>query len=171
LARLQHDPVKPRHVRAGVPKALEDVTMRALAREPAQRYASAGDLRAARLAVSRGEVPEWSAPGSTLAGSPDSTVAVAPARDRTPAGGVDVRPVPTQPRRGRMRVLPVLVICLLAAALIIGGILITGTDHSSSSGTSSTPADATAGVRIANAVAFDPFGGDGEHDAEAGLAI
>jgi WD40 repeat protein/tRNA A-37 threonylcarbamoyl transferase component Bud32 len=38
------EPARPRQVRAGVPRALEAVCLRALAREPARRYGSAGEL-------------------------------------------------------------------------------------------------------------------------------
>ena len=167
LARLQNDPVRPRHIRAGIPKPLEDVTLRALSREPAQRFASAGELRAALLAVSRGEVPALFTDATTY--HPDHTTA-APPRDRTPAGGVPVQPVPR--RRPRVRVVPVLVILLLAAALIVGGILVTRTDRNGQAGgTNGLPANANAGLAIASATAFDPFGGDGEHDSEAPKAI
>ena len=51
LARLQREPLRPRQVRPSVPKPLEDVVCRAMAREPADRYDSAADLRAALLAA------------------------------------------------------------------------------------------------------------------------
>ncbi|MDP9021048.1 MAG: protein kinase, partial [Actinomycetota bacterium] len=51
VARLTSEPLRPRQVRAGVPRALEDIVLRAMARQPDDRYASAGDLRAALLAV------------------------------------------------------------------------------------------------------------------------
>ncbi|HKB03647.1 MAG TPA: serine/threonine-protein kinase, partial [Gemmataceae bacterium] len=38
------EPARPRQVRAGVPRALEAVCLRALAKDPADRYASAGEL-------------------------------------------------------------------------------------------------------------------------------
>ena len=38
------EPARPRQVWAGVPRALEAVCLRALAKEPAERYASAGEL-------------------------------------------------------------------------------------------------------------------------------
>ncbi|MCI0456652.1 MAG: protein kinase [Gemmataceae bacterium] len=40
----EEEPARPRQVHAGVPRALEAVCLRALARKPAARYASAGEL-------------------------------------------------------------------------------------------------------------------------------
>jgi WD40 repeat protein len=40
----EDEPARPRQVWAGMPRALEAVCLRALAKEPARRYASAGDL-------------------------------------------------------------------------------------------------------------------------------
>ena len=51
LARLQREPLRPRQVRPSVPRSLEDIVCRAMAREPADRYDSAADLRAALLAA------------------------------------------------------------------------------------------------------------------------
>jgi len=172
LARLQQEPRKPRAIKAGIPKPLEDVVLRGLSREPDDRYSSAGEFRAALLAVSRGELPPpvTNAPPPPVVPGPDTTIAVATAGDRTPAGGVPVKPVPAPRRPARTRVLPALLVSLVAAALIVGGILISGTDHST--GGSGTPADASKGVHIASADAFDPPPGDGhENDGETANAI
>src|SRR5436190_8606197 len=59
LARLQREPLRPRQVRPSVPKGLEDIVVRAMAREPDGRFASAADLRAAMLAAG-------AAPGADL---------------------------------------------------------------------------------------------------------
>jgi serine/threonine-protein kinase len=65
LARLHRDPIPPRSLRAGVPRRLEAVVLRAMTRDPKGRYASAGELRAALLAADPGrdaDVTAWSAP-------------------------------------------------------------------------------------------------------------
>src|SRR4029453_18280883 len=49
LARLHSDPQRPRLVRPGIPRELEAITMRLLARSPDDRYATAGEARAALL--------------------------------------------------------------------------------------------------------------------------
>ena len=57
LARLHQEPMRPRNVRAGVPKAIEDVVLHAMARDPDQRYPSAAAFRAALLSAGRGAAP------------------------------------------------------------------------------------------------------------------
>jgi tRNA A-37 threonylcarbamoyl transferase component Bud32 len=42
--RLDHDPLPMRSLRAGIPRGLDEVVLRAMAREPAGRYPSAGHL-------------------------------------------------------------------------------------------------------------------------------
>ena len=172
LARLQQPPRKPRELRAGIPKPLEDVMLRALALDPADRYATAGALRTALLAVSRGEVPAPDSTAHTIVPG-DGTVAMAAGRDRTPAGGVPLR-APSPPRRpARSRVIPIFLSVLVAAALIVGGILVSGADRGSSGsgGTDSIPANAAAGARISAATAFDPEGDGHEKDNEAANAV
>jgi tetratricopeptide (TPR) repeat protein len=46
LQRLEHDPRPPRHLRPAIPRDLERVCLKALAREPNRRYATAGALAA-----------------------------------------------------------------------------------------------------------------------------
>jgi len=47
MARLSEDPPRPKSRRPAIPDALDAVVMRALAREPADRFASAAEMRAA----------------------------------------------------------------------------------------------------------------------------
>lgn len=54
MARLHTDPVPPRQLRSDVSRDLETVILRALARDPADRFASAEEFRAALLAVDPG---------------------------------------------------------------------------------------------------------------------
>ena len=51
LARLQRDPLRPRQIRASIPRPVEDVIMRALTRDPAGRYPDAASFRAALLSA------------------------------------------------------------------------------------------------------------------------
>ena len=57
LARLHSDPPRPRLVKAGVPRELEAITMRLLARDPAGRYPTATDARAALLGAGADDQP------------------------------------------------------------------------------------------------------------------
>jgi eukaryotic-like serine/threonine-protein kinase len=47
MQHVQQAPAPPRSIKAGVPKALEAVILRSLEKDPAQRYASAADMRSA----------------------------------------------------------------------------------------------------------------------------
>ena len=124
LARLHQEPMRPRNVRAGVPKAIEDVVLHAMARDPDQRYPSAAAFRAALLAAGRGAAPSQPlsiAPAHAASG--DATVATnLPQRaDHTPTGNP-----PTFVRTERGWLVPTVVIVLVALALIIGGVLVAG---------------------------------------------
>jgi serine/threonine-protein kinase len=167
LARLTTDPMRPRQVRSGIPKALEDIALRAMAREPADRYATASDLRAALLAAGAVPAPEPELTGATaMVPGLDATVAArVPGRPVAPAGAPQ-----SFVRSERSWLIPTTIVVLVALALGLAGLLI---DRSGAGnlfgalggGDGSTP------VTIASAQAFDP-GGDGhENDASAPLAI
>lgn len=175
LARLQSEPRRPRIFRAGIPKPLDDVVMRALARDPAGRYASAAEMRAALLALGRSS-PRETYTASPLesrvpALDPDGTVTVrARPTEPTPPAGVAVRPLPTAQRK-RNRQLPILIIVLLAVALIVAGILVSGTIRPSSAPSGTAPVNTPSSVRILGAAAFDPQGDGVENDAQLPNAI
>jgi serine/threonine-protein kinase len=159
LARLHQDPMRPRNVRAGIPKQLEDVVLRAMARTPDQRYPSAAAFRADLLSAGRNSPAPPVVPVDNSGG--DATMAVAPPRhtDATPPGA----PPPAFVRTERGWLVPTIVIVIIAAGLIIAGVLVTGSrsnnNNSSGGGTSTEGA-----VKIANASAFDPPPGDGQEN-------
>jgi serine/threonine-protein kinase len=74
LARLHQDPQPPRYVQAGVPRGLEAICMRLLARSPDGRYPTAADVRAALL--SAGAEDRAVEPDATIAGG--STAGMVP---------------------------------------------------------------------------------------------
>ncbi|HWH35515.1 MAG TPA: protein kinase, partial [Acidimicrobiales bacterium] len=92
VARLTSQPLRPRQVRPGVPRALEQVILRAMARRPGDRHASAAELRSA---LERLDLPER--PGdATVAG--DATALSAPGGAR--ANGSGPPPAPPGARAG-----------------------------------------------------------------------
>jgi serine/threonine-protein kinase len=79
--------MRPRNVHAGIPRQLEDVTLRALARDPNQRFPTAAAFRAALLAAGRDSPAPPVVPEDTSGA--DATAAVFPTisvPDKTPAG-------------------------------------------------------------------------------------
>jgi hypothetical protein len=97
-AHMHEPPADPRALVPGVPAGLAAVTARALAKDPADRFPSAGDLGRAALAavgrgpapgperiVARGDAAPPAAPGDETAVSP-ATAPTAHAAPRKPAG-------------------------------------------------------------------------------------
>jgi serine/threonine-protein kinase len=172
LARLHRDPLRPRQVRASVPKALEHVAMKALAREPGDRYASVSDLRAALLASGATTAPDpdltgtMSVVGGTVAGAP----LPAGRADAPTAGGA---PAPSFRQSERGLQIPVLIVVVVAVALGIAGLLIRGSGAGSLLDAFGGGGDVTGGaaVQVSSAKAFDPSGDGHENDANTGLAI
>jgi len=189
MARLQRDPVPIRRVRPGVPRAVDDLVMRLLARDADERPRNAALVRDAlvRILESGDEA--------------DSTIVVP--RDSTPDFGVDAtngnRPPagddPTYPgalvgeRSPRHFLVSIVVLCAIAAALAGLGVLFfsTGTgerlvnsarkvlgDNSSGSTTTvATTAPPPAPAVIVSTGEFDPPpDGDGrENPSQTGNLI
>ena len=150
IARLNEDPPRPRQLRAGVPRSLEQVTLKALARDPSDRYASAEELRAALLAIDLG---------------PDDAIPLVQA-DPTPARGAAPAAFHTSERSW---IVPTVLIILAAAVLITAGVLFASSD------TGQNLFDAAGGgtakeLPVVGVRSFDP-GGDGqENEAQVGAA-
>jgi serine/threonine protein kinase len=160
LARLHSTPPRPRQIRPSVPRPLDDVIMRAMSRQPDDRYPSAPEFRAALLAT-------------RLSASP------APAHhDYTPVASrrppAKPAPPPRAPRRRRSHrwVVPFLVFILVAISLSIAGILLYRTktgenllDSINNKTGVQLPGVAASGpLPIVNAQPFDPPPGDGHED-------
>lgn len=138
-AHLHEPPPRPSLEAAGVPEAFDSVIARALAKEPADRYPSAGDLgRAARaaaagerLSTARGSVATGAAtpeeaeptrmapmPGATAVLERPTTAAPSSAQDQAPPR----RPTDVKVQRGRGRkqaLAATLVVLLIPAVLIV----------------------------------------------------
>ena len=165
LARLQRDPLRPRQVRPGVPKALEEIVCRAMAREPQDRYDTAADLRAALLSA-----------GATPSPEPDLTatnLAPAPHLRPVPAGGRPAPPLPAPAAAPSFRqterswLVPTVVLVVVALALGIAGLLL---GRSGAGDLFGGVGDAIGGtpdagaLALSRAAAFDPFGDDQEEN-------
>jgi serine/threonine-protein kinase len=157
LARLTTDPLRPRQVRAGIPRAVEDVVLRAMARDPETRYPSAADLGGALLAIDLSRVDD------------EPHTSSIELIDPTPVPGVDVGFA----RRERSWLVPTALILIVAVTLGVVGVLV-GTSNVGKDlfGTKQESATSTAGQPITFQAprSFDPPPGDGEeHDSELGL--
>ena len=169
LARLRGEPMRPRNVRAGIPKPLEDVVMRAIARRSRGPIPDRGRVpRRAARGGPRQSVGAGRARGRrTAAISPRRSPSAVPAIDPTPAGA----PPPAFVRTERGWLVPTIVIVLAAVALILAGVLVTkkatDTDRRRR-----PPAPSAAAVQIQQASAFDPPPGNGqENNADAAKTI
>jgi len=153
VVAMQHAraaPVGPRQVRAGIPRPLEAVVLKAMAKAPADRFDTAGDLRAAL---------------STIDLADDDAAAIV-TRDPTPPEGI----TPTFAQTERTWLIPVVVIVLIASALGTIGVLFARNDNVRgflNPSKSPTPGGTSTVAKLVGAQAFDPFGGGGEHDEQA----
>jgi serine/threonine protein kinase len=147
-------PVSPRLFRAGIPRSLEAVVLKAMATSPGDRFDTAGDMRAALAAIDL--VDDDAAPMVT--------------RDATPPEGIPL----TFAQSERSWLIPVVVIVLLALALGTVGVLFArnaSVREFLNPNSKPKPPASPATVRITGVAAFDPLGDDHEHDGEAANAI
>jgi serine/threonine-protein kinase len=152
LARVTTTPLRPRQVRAGIPRAVEEVVLKAMARRPEDRYQSAAALRTALLAIDLSRVDDRDTTSSIEA------IAVA---DPTPAPADEVGFV----RSERRWLVPAALIVVIAVVLGVVGVIVgtTSVGHRLF-GDSKTPTTSPAEpVTILQPQTYDPSG-DGEHD-------
>lgn len=169
LARLQRDALRPRQVRPGVPKALEEIVCRAMARAPEDRYESAAALRAALLAAGAIPNPEADLTGTHLTAAP-----VPPPPPGAPPAGAPTPPATAPPsfrQTERSWLVPTVLLVGVAVALGLAGVLL---GRSGAGDLIGGVKDAIAGtpdpspIALSQAVAFDPFGDDQrENDDDA----
>ncbi len=158
LKHITTNPLAPRQVRAGIPRALEEVVLRAMAKAPEGRYQSAGELQTALLSVNLGAGEET----SVVAAPP-----LPPRHDQTPPRGVP----PTFVQSERKWLVPTVAIVAVAFTLGIVGILFfrsdTGHRLLDNTPASNSPAAGPKTIPKPRPLAFDPPPGDGaEHDDE-----
>jgi eukaryotic-like serine/threonine-protein kinase len=186
LARLTRDPQPPHDIVVGVPPALEAAVMRALARRPGNRFATADELRTALLGVRPGQ---WGDPTVVTGAEALAAAGAANAAAHglgpgpgspgdTPGWGTPAVTPPAPPPSKR-RIGPGVVVSLIVVAVLVLAALLVATtdighelfspDDTPSSG-DAVPASRL--VALAGAHSFDPQGDDaGENDQLAGAAI
>jgi hypothetical protein len=131
LARLTTTPLRPRQIRADIPRALEDAVMKAMARSPADRP-TAAEFRSALSAVELARGDDDTTSYSGLPSLPASPAAAAPRfhdDDRTPVPAA--APTPgrraRRPRRRRWAG-PLTLFLLVAGVLALVAAVLAGTD-------------------------------------------
>ena len=168
LARLHRDPLKPRQVRAGVPKVLEDIVCRAMSREPSGRYDSAADLRAALLAAGATPFPAADLTVASI-GIASGHTTTAP-RPPTSQGPPAITRTPSFRQTERSWFVPTALVVVVALALGIAGLLLgrsgvgtvfDGVRDAIGGQSGGTPK----ALALTGAVAFDPSG-DGRENNE-----
>lgn len=177
LARLHRTPLRPRQVSADIPRNIEEVVMRAMARHPEDRFADAAQLRAALLGCIHERPSIEIAVDDTLPGTTmhDGSSRSEPPRERTPVPvAADRTPSADEPVEGfgrseRAWLVPTLLIVLVAVALGVVGVLFgqssPGRRVLGSSGDHTTSL-APSAPEISTVHSFDPPPGDGvENDA------
>ncbi|HEV2809883.1 MAG TPA: protein kinase, partial [Acidimicrobiales bacterium] len=178
VARLTSEPLRPRQVRAGIPRGLEQVVLRAMARRPGDRHASAAELRSAleHVDLGRADTNDATVVRDATAFSP-AAAASRPGRATTPrAAGPGRRPnspsapSPGFPRTERAWLVPAALIVVVAVTLGVVGVLFgrtqLGGDLFDSVGNGPRSAGPEGPVAITGTASFDPFGSGGEHDEE-----
>ena len=181
LARLTTTPLTPRQVRPGVPRALEVVLMRAMARLPDQRHPTAAALRQALLAVDP-SAHDLDLSDRTVSSTIDLRGVTSSSADPTPPGGVAAFA-----RQERSWIVPTALIVIIAATVGLVGALLSrtevgkdlfeavrpGDDAAEAPVDDTVVADPPGGPVVPGApVAFDPLGNDGgENDQELGALI
>ena len=176
MARLTTTPPSIRAERGDVPRALDDLVHRCLARDPAKRFASAAAVRHALDIVSGAVAPKA---GPNAAAAPKAPAAAPPPPAAGAATGAHPptsapravpapAPAPQHRRRRRGSWLWLVLVFLVAAAAGVAAYLVVRNEADSGGGgngssASTLPPASEAEARVTE---FDPFGDDGIEDPE-----
>jgi serine/threonine-protein kinase len=165
MMRLNQDPTPPRAFRGGIPRAVESVVLRALARKPEDRFQSAESMRNALERAVGGADLTTTQPFS----SPRSGQITRPVESHVPATGGSVF---------RSWMLIPLIVLVLAGAAIAAGLAIGRLELGGALGVRAAPnspgerSQTLSEIPIVGVRDVDPQGSDGaEHPEETGLAI
>jgi serine/threonine-protein kinase len=137
LMHVESEPPRLRRRKAGIPRSLEAVVLRAMEKDPAGRFADAGELVDALTAIDLGD--------------DDADPFVV--RDPTPPGGV-----PVLHRRARRSIVPLVVLVVVAsAAIALAALFGRGGNGAQDGDPGSSPGQT---IAVASAASFDPNGPD-----------
>jgi serine/threonine-protein kinase len=139
MARLSEDPPRPKTIRASIPDALDAVVMRALARDPVDRYTSAAEMRSAMDMAFGSALDET---GVLALDDPDRTMSLGRAAVAEPVRGIVGDAIP--PAWFGKRVAKVLVPLILVAMLAWGVVAATA-------GPTTTKVPTLTGMNVATA--------------------
>jgi beta-lactam-binding protein with PASTA domain/tRNA A-37 threonylcarbamoyl transferase component Bud32 len=133
---VRDQPPLPRDLNPAVPVALQAVIMKAMAKAPDQRYATADELRADLLRFTEGQPVLAEDAGATRVQAPVGSTMVVGAVAGGVAGATATRALPAtdlpadeeaedeEARRKRTRLLVILLVCLLVALGVVGFFLL-----------------------------------------------
>ena len=157
MKHLKEQPPPLRSIKAGVPRPLEAVIMKALQKDPDDRFENADEMRAAL---------------ESTTGRSSETMAMPRAVPSSAS-----RPAPTSPGSSgdtRWIVKIVLVVAAVVAAALLASSLLDGTteepDRAAPNNNRNGGGGGAAAITAQTVSDFDPYGGDGEHPEEAPLA-
>jgi serine/threonine-protein kinase len=152
MAHVHTEPLTPRQLRAGIPRSIEAVVRKAMAKDPTQRYASAAELAGALRSLDLGD---------------DAVPSIV--HDPTPPSGV----APSFRQTERTWLVPAAVIVGIAVVLVVLGVVLSGTDVAPSilrrGGGGGAAAEPAGPVATSAARSFDPQGDGGENDRDVAL--
>ncbi len=162
LKHITTEPPAPGAIRSGIPRPLEQIVLRALAKAPEGRFQSAQELRAALLAV---DVRGGDVTSVVTAPAPPPPVP-APARagaDHTPPRGVP----PSFAKPDRRWLVPTVAIVAVALTLVVVGVLLARSDAGKRLIDDVATPDTPQVIPKPTPLSFDPPpGSEAEHEDE-----
>ncbi len=155
MQHVDKKPLSPRQVRAGIPRPLEAVVLRAMTKSPGGRYPTAADLQSALLSVDlRGD---------------DAVPMIV--REDTPPRGVAVPQTFAQSQRSWL--VPTVLIVVVAVTLGILGWIFARSDPGQRLLGNEPAGDGggASAVAVGSVTSFDPDGDGVEHEDEVALLV